>query len=197
MKVKPYSEACDQNREPILQAIAPILSSSRQLLEIGSGTGQHAVYFGEHMPDLIWQCSDCNLYLPGIVSWLAEAQRHNTPAPLELDVTGLWPELKVDAVFSANTTHIMHWHMVEALFAGVGRLLPPTGVFLLYGPFNYNGSYSSKSNARFDNWLKARDPQSGIRDYEALDELAKRAGLEFVQNIALPANNQLLYWRKM
>ncbi len=193
---KPYSESCDQNREPILEVIQPLLNSSKKVLEIGSGTGQHAVYFAEQLPNLIWQCSDCAQYLPGIRSWTMAAQCANIAEPVELDVTGHWPNLAVDAVFSANTTHIMHWHMVEALFAGVGQLLPSAGRFLLYGPFNYNGCYSSESNARFDAWLKARDPQSGIRGFEALEMLGRKAGLEFVENFTMPANNQLLYWRK-
>jgi hypothetical protein len=99
-------------------------------------------------------------------------------------------------VFSANTAHIMHWPMVEALFTGVGRILPPGGQLLLYGPFNYNGSYSSDSNQHFDRWLKARDQNSGIRDFEALDHLASAAGLSFQDKYAMPANNQILYWQK-
>lgn len=193
---KPYSESCDQNRDPILGVIQPLLQDVTALLEIGSGTGQHAVYFASRLPHLIWQSSDCAEYLPGIRSWLDEAALPNTPAPLELDVTRPWPELKVDAVFSANTTHIMHWPMVEALFAGLGHCLPVGGKFLLYGPFNYQGRYSSESNACFDRWLKARDPHSAIRDFEALDRLASAAGLRFVEKYTLPANNQILYWCK-
>jgi cyclopropane fatty-acyl-phospholipid synthase-like methyltransferase len=193
---KPYSESCDQNRDSILSVIRPLLSDATAVLEIGSGTGQHAVYFATQLPHLIWQSSDCAEYLPGIHSWLAEADLSNTPVPLKLDVTGDWPALSVDAVFSANTTHIMHWPAVEAMFAGLGRLLPSGGRFLLYGPFNYKGNYSSDSNARFDAWLKARDLHSGIRDFEALELLANTAGLKFVEKFTLPANNQILYWQK-
>ena len=196
MTNKPYSESCVQNREPILAVIKPLLAGSEAVLEIGSGTGQHAVYFASEMPHLIWQSSDCAPWLPGIRSWLDEASLANTPDPLELDVTNPWPQLSVDAIFSANTVHIMHWPMVEALFAGLGDILPSGGQFLLYGPFNYNGSYSSDSNARFDVWLKARDPDSGIKDFEALDRLARSAGLNFVSKYLLPANNQILLWHK-
>lgn len=193
---KPYSESCEQNREPILAVLQPLLADSQTVLEIGSGTGQHAVYFASELPHLIWQSSDCSAYLPGIRSWLDEARLANTPDPLELDVTKPWPQLSVDTVFSANTVHIMHWPMVEALFAGMGSLLPTGGQFLLYGPFNYNGSYSSDSNARFDIWLKARDPDSGIKDFERLDHLAQAAGLNFIRLYPMPANNQILHWQK-
>jgi cyclopropane fatty-acyl-phospholipid synthase-like methyltransferase len=117
--------------------------------------------------------------------------------PLLLDVGyAVWPEVDVDAVFSANTAHIMHWHEVEALFAGIGRLLPEQGVFLLYGPFNYRQTYTSKSNERFDGWLKARDPLSGIRGFEDVDRLARQAGMVLREDFAMPANNRLLFWQK-
>ncbi|MGB5396152.1 MAG: DUF938 domain-containing protein [Gammaproteobacteria bacterium] len=193
---KPFSESCEQNREPILQVIEPLLRDASSLLEIGSGTGQHAVYFGAHLPHLRWQASDCADYLPGIRLWIDEAALSNVPVPLELDVTLAWPVLSIDAVFSANSVHIMHWHMVEALFAGVGRVLPSGGMFLLYGPFNYQGSYSSESNARFDAWLKARDPGSGIRDIEKLVPLAENAGLILRDDFSMPANNRILYWQR-
>ncbi len=193
---KPFSESCEQNREPILQVISPLLRNSSSLLEIGSGTGQHAVYFGASLPHLQWQASDCADYLPGIHLWIDEAALTNVPAPLELDVTLTWPALSVDAVFSANSVHIMHWHMVEALFTGVGRVLQSGGKFLLYGPFNYQGCYTSESNARFDAWLKARDPDSGIRDFEKLVQLAGNAGLILRDDFSMPANNRILYWQR-
>jgi cyclopropane fatty-acyl-phospholipid synthase-like methyltransferase len=193
---KPYAESCDQNRDPILGVIRPLLADASRVLEIGSGTGQHAVYFAARLPHLVWQCSDCAECLPGIGRWLAEAGLSNTPAPLALDVTSTWPALSMDAVFSANTTHIMHWPAVEAMFAGIGHQLVSHGRFFLYGPFSFNGAYSSESNARFDGWLQARDPHSGIRDFEALDTLARAAGLIFMENFAMPANNQILFWEK-
>ena len=193
---KPFSESCVQNRDPILNAIRPLLVNTTSLLEIGSGTGQHAVYFAAGLPQLVWQPSDCAQYLPGIRLWLEDANLKNIQPPLELDVTQAWPALNIDAVFSANTVHIMHWHMVEALFSGVGKLLPSGGRFLLYGPFNYRGAYTSESNARFDAWLKARDPASGVRDFEKLEQLATRAGLVLHDDITLPANNRILVWQR-
>ncbi len=195
--MKPYSESCDQNREAILSVIQPLLKNCSSVLEIGSGTGQHAVYFAKHMPHLIWHTSDCAEYLPGIQLWLDEARLANTPKPIELDVsTSSWPQLAVDAIFSANTVHIMHWPDVEALFGGVGKLLAPGGLFLLYGPFNYGNSYTSDSNARFDEWLKAQDSESGIRNFEDLDMLAQHAGMLLVHDYEMPVNNRILYWSK-
>ncbi len=193
---KPYSESCDQNREPILAVLRQVLTSPGELLEIGSGTGQHAVYFGAELPHLTWQTSDRPEYLPGIRMWLAEAGLANVREPLELDVAKPWPVSRADAVYSANTAHIMSWPEVEQFIAGVGRILAPGGVFCLYGPFNYGGQFTSESNARFDAWLKARDPLSGVRDFEALDELATAAGLSLLHDFAMPANNRTLVWRR-
>jgi cyclopropane fatty-acyl-phospholipid synthase-like methyltransferase len=195
--VKPYSEACDRNRDPILAVIRPVLAEYRSVLEIGSGTGQHAVYFAERLPHLLWHTSDREEHRAGIEMWLAEANVKNVRPPLALDVTqSPWPAVDADAVFSANTAHIMHWREVRALFAGVGGLLPEGGVFLLYGPFNYNGAYTSESNERFDGWLKSRDPLSGIRHFEDVDLLARQAGMVLREDLAMPANNRLLYWQK-
>ena len=195
--MKPYAESCDQNRDPILEQLRPLLVAASTVLEIGSGTGQHAVYFSTHLPHLHWQPSDRGENLPGIRLWCAEAGLANLKAPLELDVTRQpWPAIEADAVFSANTAHIMAWPQVEAMMEGIGKLLPDGGVFLLYGPFNYNGRYTSDSNRRFDGWLKARDPLSGVRDFESLDELAGQAGMHLQDDIAMPANNRILCWRK-
>ncbi len=194
---KPYAESCDQNREPILQVIEALLRDSQSVLEIGSGTGQHAVYFAEKMPHLQWHTSDRVECHAGIQAWIADSGLPNVSPPIELDVLRSdWPVFQVDAVFSANTCHIMHWEAVQALFAGVGRVLQPDGKFLLYGPFNYHGKYTSESNARFDQWLKARDPLSAIRDFEDLDKLATQAGMSLQQDFAMPANNRILFWRK-
>ena len=195
--IKPYSEACERNGDPILAMIQPVLTRCRAVLEIGSGTGQHAVYFAGRMPHLLWHTSDRQENHPGIELWIAEAGMENLPPPLVLDVAqSPWPEVAVDAVFSANTAHIMHWPEVEALFVGVGKLLPEQGVFLLYGPFNYNQAYTSESNERFDGWLKARDPLSGIRNFEDVDRLARQAGMVLREDFAMPANNRLLFWQK-
>ncbi|GAB6043571.1 DUF938 domain-containing protein [Endothiovibrio diazotrophicus] len=195
--MKPYSESCDQNREPILAVIGPLFADRSAVLEIGSGTGQHAVFFAERMPHLLWHTSDRRDNHRGIRLWLDEAALPNLREPVALDVLeDSWPALAVDAVYSANTAHIMHWPMVEAMFAGVGRLLPPGGLFALYGPFNFGGDYTAESNARFDRWLKERDPLSGIRDFEALDRLAHAAGMALLENFEMPANNRTLCWRR-
>ncbi|HIE56587.1 MAG TPA: DUF938 domain-containing protein [Chromatiaceae bacterium] len=194
--MKPYAESCDQNRDPILEVLRPLLSACASVLEIGSGTGQHAVYFAEKMPHLNWQPSDREENIPGIHLWRNEARLPNVREPVVLDVaTKPWPVLDVQAVFSANTVHIMAWWQVKALFQGVGELLSEGGLFLLYGPFNYHGEYTSDSNRRFDEWLKARDPDSGVRDFEALNELAEQAGMVLEADIAMPANNRILCWK--
>lgn len=196
MPEKPHSPACERNREPILAVLREHFATRRQVLEIGSGTGQHAVFFAAAMPWLRWQASDRAEYLPGIRAWLDDARLPNTPAPLELDVLAAWPALDVDAVFSANTLHIMGWDGVQALFEGVGKLLADSGdTLIVYGPFNYGGAYTSDSNRQFDAWLKARDPRSGIRDFEAVDALAEAAGLRLLADIEMPANNRCLVWR--
>ena len=196
--MKPYSAACDENREPILSVIQPLLKGCASVLEIGSGTGQHAVYFAGKMPHLVWQTSDCLEYHAGINLWLRESGLENTRPPIELDVSrSEWPEQRFDAVFSANTAHIMHWPDVIAMFAGVGSLLSAGGGFLLYGPFNYNNRFTSESNARFDAMLKSRDPASGIRNFEDLDELAVSASLKLRHDYEMPVNNRILYWEKI
>lgn len=195
--MKPYSESCDQNRAPILEVLRIELADRQRLLEIGSGTGQHAVYFAPEFPGLLWQTSDMADMHAGIHAWLAEQGCGNILPPLALDVShDSWPAASYDAVFSANTAHIMDWPSVECLFAGIGRVLEPGGVFCLYGPFNYAGAYTSESNARFDAWLKARDPHSGIRDFEALRELGEKAGMKLKEDYEMPANNRTLVWSK-
>ncbi len=172
-------------------------ATRRRVLEIGSGTGQHAVHFAAAMPWLQWQCSDVAVNLPGIRAWLDEAALPNTPPPLELDVRGEWPRQEFDAVFSANALHIMGWAEVEAFFAGAGKVLATAdAVLAVYGPFNYRGAYTSDSNREFDAWLKTRDPRSGIRDFEAVDALARGIGLALAADMAMPANNRTLVWRR-
>jgi cyclopropane fatty-acyl-phospholipid synthase-like methyltransferase len=195
--VKPYVASCESNRGPILGALRVVLAGKTRLLEIGSGTGQHAVYLAPEFPGLIWQTSDLAKAHPGIRAWLAEAGLANVLPPLALDVCkDQWPTGRYDAVFSANTAHWMSWTEVRCLFSGVGSVLEAEGVFCLYGAFNYRGDYTSESNARFDRWLRARDPSSGIRDFEAVDELAREAGLILEKDYEMPANNRMLVWSK-
>jgi len=197
--LKPVAESCEQNKRPILTVLRQLLQGRRHLLEIGSGTGQHAVYFAQAFPGLQWQTSDRTENHPGIHAWLADEGPANAIAPLELDVTVQpWPlpAQSVDAVFSANTAHIMGWDGVVAMFAGAGKVLVDGGLFILYGPFNYRGRFTTEGNARFDQWLKSRDPQSGIRDMEALTRLGEAYGLRLHRDFSMPANNRMVVWVK-
>jgi SAM-dependent methyltransferase len=194
---KPYAESSEENQGPILEVLREVLASATRVLEIGSGTGQHAVWFGRHLPHLSWLPSDLPDNLPGIRLWLAEAGLSNVEPPITLDVTQpLWPVGQVDAAFSANTAHIMDWASVGAMFAGVGRVLPEGGIFALYGPFHYGGQPTSPSNARFDEMLRSRDPAMGVRNFEDVDALARAAGLRLRRDYAMPVNNRTLVWRK-
>jgi len=195
--LKPFSQACQNNRDPILHHLKRLFEHSTAVLEIGSGTGQHAVHFAKAMPHLQWYTSDLAEHHEGIQLWLQEYQLPNAHAPLALDVRETWPSLPpVDAIFSANTAHIMPWVAVTAMFEGVGRTLLKGGLFVLYGPMNYGGSYTSESNERFDVWLKAQDPDRSIRDFEKLQALAQQAGMQACEDNDMPANNRLLVWRK-
>ena len=197
LAVPAFSEACERNKGPILEVLNSELASSHTVLEIGSGTGQHAVHFAAALPHLAWQPTE----LAGELGPLAERIRlEGTPnlrVPVALDVREHpWAVPSADAVFSANALHIMAWSAVREFFRGVGEVLGPAGVLCVYGPFRYAGRYTSDSNAEFDRWLKARDPVSGIRDFEALDELARGAGLVLAADHAMPANNRTLVWRR-
>jgi cyclopropane fatty-acyl-phospholipid synthase-like methyltransferase len=197
MSDKPFAESCAQNRDPILAVLREVFADRRRVLEIGSGTGQHAVYFGAGLPHLVWQTADVPQHHAGIMAWLDEAALPNVLPPLALDVNQMaWRHGRYDAVFSANTLHIMSWPEVERFFAGVGDVLETGGVLAVYGPFNADGAFTSESNARFDAWLKARDPASGVRDFEAVDALARAQGLTLRRDIAMPANNRTLVWRR-
>ncbi len=192
---KPFSAACENNKIPILNVLREQFTGPGRVLEIGSGTGQHAAYFAGHLPYLEWQPTDLAENLAGIRAWCNSMRLPNLKPPAELDVTRSdWNALQADYVFSANTVHIMSWEMVEAFFSGIERSLKSQGLFALYGPFNYGGRYTSESNARFDLWLKDRDPCSGIRNFEDLDRLSASAGLNFVKDYAMPANNRTLIW---
>jgi len=194
---KPYSESCDQNKEPILSVISPVFSSISSVLEVGSGTGQHAIYFAEKMPHLTWHTSDCQSYLEGINMWLDDACLSNVQAPFELDVTSSqWPKLDVDAVFTANSVHIMSQQDVINFISGVGRLLNAQGSLMIYGPFNYNGTYTSKSNESFDQWLKERNSLSSIKHFEEILSLAKNNAMQLVTDYEMPANNRVLHFVK-
>ena len=190
--MKPYAEASERNRAPIIAVLKRVFRDTKTVLEIGSGTGQHAAYFAPELPHLRWQASDVAEYLEGIRAWVGDGV-----PPIELDVDKPWPPVHADAAFSANTAHIMSWPQVERMFEGVARVLSPGGVFALYGPFHYGGRPTAQSNARFDAMLRARDPASGVRDFEHIRALAGRCGLAFLEDNAMPANNRLLVFKKV
>jgi SAM-dependent methyltransferase len=194
---KPYSEACERNKQPILSVLRDAFANRSHVLEIGSGTGQHAAYFARHLPHLTWQASDVPPHLPGIRHWIDEAALPNLPAPIALDINqASWPEVAADAVFTANTLHIISWPEVQRLFERVGAHLPPGGVLVVYGPFKYGGAHTAESNARFDLMLREHDPHSGVRDFEAVGALAQANGLRPLEDRAMPANNRTVVWVK-
>lgn len=195
--MKPFSEASERNRGPILVVLERWLTGPCRVLEIGSGTGQHAVHFAAALPHVVWQASDRAENLPGIREWIAEAALPNLDGPIVLDVndTG-WPGPEYEGVFSANTSHIMSWAEVELMFSRAAAALHRGGLFFLYGPFNYGGRHTSESNARFDASLRAQAAQMGIRDFEAVVECASANGFALLEDNAMPANNRLLVWRR-
>lgn len=196
-ETKPYSIACERNSSPILEVLREHLSNRSRVLEIGSGSGQHAVCFAAALPQLVWQTSDRTENLVGIRLWLQEAGLNNTPMPLAFDVNdSAWPTGGYDALFTANTFHIMAWHEVETLFSRMNELLEADAKLIVYGPFNYGGAFTSASNAAFDASLKARDKYMGIRDFEAVNSLAHGIGLKLVADVAMPANNRCLVWQR-
>jgi SAM-dependent methyltransferase len=195
---RPYSPSCDENREPILGVLEPRLRDCADVLEIGSGTGQHAVHFARCLPHLRWHTSDRSESCPGILAWLRDAALPNVVAPLALDVLeDPWPTRSFDAVFSANTAHIMSPDAVVAMLDGVGRVLPQGGAFLIYGPFSYHGRHTAASNASFDQWLRLRDPAMGVRDIDWLTGVAHESGLGLDEDIEMPVNNRILVWRRL
>ena len=191
-----FSQACENNKEPILNAISPFLASVKRVFEIGSGTGQHAVYFAEKLPYLQWQATDRHDYLPDLKARCLQSGLSNLLTPFAFDVEQPWLFDDTEAIFSANSLHIMSWGEVEHFFMGVGSVLKQGGYCCIYGPFNYNGAYTSESNAGFDQWLKNRDALSGIRDFEAVNALAEEAGMRLCLDNAMPANNRCLIWKK-
>ena len=196
----PCSQACENNQGPILAVLRDAMARQRHVLEIGSGTGQHSVYFAPQLPKLVWHTSDLPEHHAGIQAWHAAHPAPNLRAPLPLDLnTAQWPQTAdgaFDAVFTSNTCHIVAWPLVQRMFELVGSHLPEGGVFAIYGPFNYGGHFTSDSNRAFDAWLRQRDARSGLRDFEAIEALAAQHGLQLELDQAMPANNRTLVFHK-
>ena len=200
----PFSQACENNKDAILEVLLTEFSNSKHVLEIGSGTGQHACYFSKEMPFLTWQCSDLLVNHDVLNSRIDLARQKNLFRPISLDLQKPWQlehlkaeQKHIDAIFTANTLHIMRWQLVINFFAGAAMHLPVNGILAIYGPFNYQGQFTSESNAEFNAWLKARDNDSGIRDFEAIEQLAKNSKLTLINDYAMPANNRLLVFKKV
>lgn len=193
----PYSQASENNKQPILEILERHLKTTDRVLEIGGGTGQHAVFFAEHLPSIIWQSTDISSSVRTLNKRISAAKLTNLPEASGLDVNQSdWCCENTDAIFTANSLHIMSAPSVENFFLGAGRYIDTRGLLLVYGPFKYNGDFTSESNARFDLWLKDRDSVSGIRDYEWVNQLAENVGLSLLEDKIMPANNQLLIWKK-
>ena len=192
-----YSPAAEKNKAPILEALRARLASTARVLEVGSGSGQHALHFTEALPGLCWQPTEHPAVLPALVANLGAAGREAILPPLALDLAAdSWPAGPFDAVYSANVMHIVSVPLGEALIRGAASVLGAGGQLLLYGPYRFAGAFTTESNAEFDQWLKARDPASGVRDFEAVAAVAEASGLVLEDNRAMPSNNQLLCFRR-
>lgn len=194
---KPFSLACENNQQPILTELLRILRHCKTVLEIGSGTGQHAVWFAPNLPWLRWQPSDLGDKQLGLLQWLDDAPSKNLQHPIVLDVMAEWPCQKYDAVYSANTTHILPWEGVEALMIGAFEILNPKGILCLYGPFKSGHTALEPSNRNFDLSLKSTSVHRGLREIEALNGLAKKIGLLMLDDLKMPSYNRLLIWQKI
>jgi len=192
---KPFAPSADQNRDPILQVLLQWFECPGTVLEVGSGTGQHAVHFARNLPHLIWQPSDVQAHVEGIEAWRVEAGLENILPTRVLGVSGPWPEEGFDYVFTANTAHIMHWPEVLAMLAGVSRVLRAEGVFVMYGPFARGGRHTAHSNAEFDQALRLSDPGMGVRDMDDLSREGLKQGLQITDVVPMPADNFTLIWR--
>ncbi|WP_321340940.1 DUF938 domain-containing protein [Breoghania sp.] len=193
----PFSPAAENNKGPIGEVLSIEFADVKSVMEIASGTGQHAVHLASLLPHLSWQPSDLAENLPGLALRHEQEAPANLREPMLLDIAELpWPVEPVDAVYAANCLHIVSWPLVEAFFEGAGGATNETGMIAVYGPFRYGGDFTTQSNADFDAFLRARDPAAGIRDFEAVNELAEAQGFRLAHDYDMPANNQLLIWRR-
>ena len=196
-RFKPFAPACERNKGPILEVLRRVFSDAPDVLEIGSGTGQHAVWFAAGLPHLVWRTSDLPSCHAGINAWIDDADLDNVARPLVLDVVRKpWPLASAGGAFSANTAHYMHWPEVEAMFTGVSEVLEPGARFAIYGPFATGGRHTSASNASFDRLLRAHDPGFGVRDLRDLESIAADGAMTLEEDVAMPSNNRILVWRK-
>lgn len=193
----PFSQASEKNKRVILEVLARHLRRGDSVLEIGGGSGQHAVFFATCFREVHWQSSDVSSNVDSLNLRISAAQLPNLPTAISLDVNDSdWNCSGCNVIYSANSLHIMSAASVENFFAGAGTLLRENGRLLAYGPFKYNGAFTTESNAHFDLWLKDQDPRSGVRDFEWVNGLAESAGLSLIEDNAMPANNQFLVWKK-
>lgn len=196
---KPFSQACVNNRDPIFDVLSDEFHGQKNVLEIGSGTGQHAVHIAPRLPHVMWQTSELKDNIGGINEWINAEKAVNVLRPLTIDIAKDWPNTELlshfNGVFTANTCHIMPWDLVETFFGGLGVMASGSRL-AIYGPFKYQGKFTSESNQRFEHWLQAQEPHRGIRDFEAIDGLARNSGFKLVQDHTMPANNQLIVWEK-
>ncbi|HEY0709001.1 MAG TPA: DUF938 domain-containing protein [Polyangia bacterium] len=198
MNTRRHAPATTRNREPILEVLRRVLPAEGTVLEIASGTGEHAVFFAAAFPRLIWQPTDADAgALASIAAWTSESSASNVATPLPLDVSAsTWPIERADAIFCANMIHIAPWAACLGLLSGAGRCLPPGAPLVTYGPYRIGGAHTSESNAAFDADLRARNPLWGVRDLEAVVEVASANGLDLAERVAMPANNQTLVFRR-
>lgn len=195
---KPFAEACEINKHPILEVLRHYFTDPGLVLEIGAGTGQHAIHFASNLKHLIWWPSDLAVNLAGMQLWFDEVDLENLRAPMALDVClNDWRHECVDYAYSSNTVHIMSWPQVVCLFELLAKAMHAGALFVLYGPFKYGDEHTSQSNYDFDLWLRARDPQSGVRDVYELQKLAAQNQIELIADKEMPINNRSLIWRKL
>jgi cyclopropane fatty-acyl-phospholipid synthase-like methyltransferase len=192
----PTSVSCQKNRDPIVKELARIFKKTSKVLEIGSGTGQHAVWFAPRLPWLDWQPSDLENHQDDINKWLQNYPAPNLRKPIVLDVSSVWPKTCYDAIFSANTSHILSWENVEHMITGAASMLPKNGIFCLYGPFKIRDMDMAPGNAAFDKKLKVSSPKRGLRHVEMIDKIATSSGLQMTENVSMPENNRILSWIK-
>ena len=192
----PTSVSCQKNRDPIVKELARIFKKTSKVLEIGSGTGQHAVWFAPRLPWLDWQPSDLENHQDDINKWLRSYPAPNLRKPIVLDVGSVWPKTCYDAIFSANTSHILSWENVEYMITGAASMLPKNGIFCLYGPFKIRDMDMAPGNAAFDKKLKVSSPKRGLRHVEMIDKIATSSGLQMTENVSMPENNRILSWIK-